>query len=249
MDFSQLPASYSLRQDARFSQSVITILGARETKSGMTVPDADAIRLHDGRQIPIAIVFLDICSFSKRQMCSAHEQSENLKALALMFAEFVRVIHVYGGVVEKNTGDGLMAYFATESTPGTGGAQRAVACVLTLFETSRRLLTPTLKRFGLAPFRFRICADYGHVTIAKLGAPRLFNAIVAIGSRANVAGKMLSRANPEEFLVSVDLISALPIDWQDRYIDWFDPRDSGFFLRESGYSYKYFPYTGRWSHG
>ena len=46
-----------------------------------------------------------------------------LAALNLFFSELVKVAEDYGGTVEKNTGDGLMAYFderwSTVGTPPT----------------------------------------------------------------------------------------------------------------------------------
>ena len=41
--------------------------------------------------------------------------------LSLFFSEMIRVVGDYGGTVEKNTGDGIMAYFAQGSDQATFG--------------------------------------------------------------------------------------------------------------------------------
>ena len=57
------------------------------------------------------IKFTDISGFSLRNSISTEEQEMMLRVLNLYFTEMIRIVNDYGGSVEKNTGDGLMAYF------------------------------------------------------------------------------------------------------------------------------------------
>jgi adenylate cyclase len=75
------------------------------------VPAEDSLVLGEGRRIQLAVLFLDICGWSSRPSFLPHEQATNLQILNLFFTEMVRVAEDYGGEVEKNTGDGLLAYF------------------------------------------------------------------------------------------------------------------------------------------
>ena len=59
----------------------------------------------------------------------------------------IRIAEEYGGNVEKNTGDGLLAYFNDdEGTPPEFGPKRAVACALTMSRQSNILSTLLLWR-------------------------------------------------------------------------------------------------------
>ena len=118
-----------------------------------------------------------------------------LRILNLFFTEMIRVVEDYGGAVEKNTGDWLMAYFEDRAAidPGTNSVKRALACVLTMDATNEMLVAPVLRATGVPTLRFRTTIDYGPVTIARIGAPRRFNANVAIGNTANFTSSGVSQ--------------------------------------------------------
>src|SRR5262249_15618490 len=129
--------------------------------------------------------------------------------------EMTKVAEDYGGTVEKNTGDGLMAYFEDGGgTPPGTGPQRAVSSALTMFAANEHLVKPILQASSIEPIQFRISIDYGWVTVAKLGAPRRFNAYVAIGTTANFAAKMLQHAEPGELVIGDAVRNGLPPTWQ-----------------------------------
>src|SRR5690606_16573287 len=77
---------------------------------GRSVPGDDSLAIGDGRRLSMAIMFIDICDFSKRNLETLEEQGLMLKVLNLFFTEMIRISEEYGGNVEKNTGDGLMVY-------------------------------------------------------------------------------------------------------------------------------------------
>jgi class 3 adenylate cyclase len=87
--------------------------------------------------MPMAVMFLDICGFSGRPADTPADQDVLLRALNLFFTEMFRIAEDYGGTVEKNTGDGLMAYFEDQASDGrVSGCQRAVAAALTMMYTN-----------------------------------------------------------------------------------------------------------------
>jgi class 3 adenylate cyclase len=60
--------------------------------------------------------------------------------------ELIKIAEEYGGTVEKNTGDGLMAYFEDgDGTPADCGYKRAVAAALTKMASSDYLIGPILR--------------------------------------------------------------------------------------------------------
>ena len=181
MNYDAFEPQYNQTQLNRIKASLEQIRQAEATP-GRVVPGQDALVIGDGRRLSMAIMFLDICSFSARPMETEVEQGLMMKALNLFFTELVRIAEDYGGTVEKNTGDGLMAYFEDNGgDSSTKGSKRAVACGLTMFRATTNFMNPVLKASNVQEIQFRIGIDHGNITIAKLGAARRFNSIVAVG--------------------------------------------------------------------
>ncbi len=152
------------------------------------------------------------------------------------------------GAVEKNTGDGLMAYFEEPSsaTLGDTSAKRAVACALTMDATNELLIAPILRATGVLPLQFRTVMDYGSVTIARIGAPQRFNANVAIGNIANFASRMLALIGPNEIALGSSARSRLPSYWQTAWTT-LSPVKTGWTYLNSQLPYPLYVYTGRWA--
>lgn len=245
MNYNAFEDGYGQKQLERI-KSAIELIRQSETTPGRVVPDDSSLVLGDGRRLGMAIMFLDICSFSNRLLETEAEQHLMSKTLNLLFTEMVRIAEDYGGTVEKNTGDGLMAYFEDNGgEPTAGGCIRAVSCGLTMFRTRLKFIKPILDATGIQDMQFRLGIDYGNVTIAKLGAPRRFNSIVAIGTAANVASKMLRFAGPSEMIIGDSVKKLLPTDWHQYVVPITE--SSGWIYRATGQSYPFYRYTGRWT--
>ncbi|SPA21980.1 conserved hypothetical protein [Cupriavidus taiwanensis] len=214
---------------------------------GRVVPDGHDLALGRGRRIKMAVMFIDICGFSKRPSETAEDQYVMLAALNLFFTEMIRIAEDYGGTVEKNTGDGLMAYFEDNGgDPPEGGCKRAVTCSLTMLAAREHLITPILEASGIPPFSFRVSIDYGFVTIAKMGAARGFSSYVAIGATANFAAKMLGKAREQDIVIGALVREELPSAWQDQFTE-MHPEPTGWSYEATGKPYDLFRYTGRWA--
>jgi class 3 adenylate cyclase len=196
----------------------------------------------------MAVLFLDISGFSGRPSETQAEQDAIVSAFTVFFTEMVRIAEDYGGTVEKNTGDGLMAYFEDGGgTPAEGGAKRAVSCALTMMDTAAQVINPLLNAVQIAPLSFRIAIDHGQVTIAKVGAAKRFNSMVAIGTAANVASKMLAFAQRGEIVIGDTVKTRLPAYWHLAWTQLID-QDTGWIYRASGLRYPFYRYIGRWVH-
>ena len=194
---------------------------------GYAIPAADDITIHDGRRIEATVMFLDICKFSSRPCESAEEQATMLQIISLFFTEMIRIIEDHDGVVEKNTGDGLMAYFA-----------------LNMFSAAD-LINPVLQRSAIPPLDFRICMDHGLVTVAKVGVARRFNGIVAIGTTANIASKMLAIAKENTILLGDQMLPGLPSAWVQQMVE-LESLETGWSYRQPQKPYPFWRYKGRW---
>lgn len=247
MNYDGLQATYWQSQCDRIEELRRKINARPKVGEGRTVPDDDSLVLGDGRRLQMAVMFLDICGFSSRGMETTDEQDMVLRILNLFFTEMIRIAEEYGGTVEKNTGDGLMAYFEDNGgTPAEKGTKRAVACALTMMEANEHLIRPILRATPAKEVDFRISIEYGPVTVAKLGAARRFYANVAIGTTANFAAKMLGLAKSGDIVLGEVAKNQLPLDWQSHWVELM-PEHTGWVYRISGKPYPIYRYTGRWA--
>ncbi|MFC4309094.1 adenylate/guanylate cyclase domain-containing protein [Steroidobacter flavus] len=235
-------------RDAQITRTLATlekIRGRSSVPAGRVIPDADDLPIHAGRRLDATVLFLDISKFSQRPAWTEGEQDTLLRILSLFFTEMIRIIEDFGGVVEKNTGDGLMAYFVAEPGDTISVQQRALAAALTMFYAADNYINPILRSSQLEPLQFRICMDHGPITVAKVGSARGFNGIVAIGTTANIASKMLAAADPNTILMGTKALVGLPTSWQTT---WARPKTSetGWFYRGDSSPYTFWTYVGRW---
>jgi adenylate cyclase len=229
-----------VRNRERIVQSVNAIT------DGRVIPEVDDLSIGSGRRLEATVLFLDISKFSNNPAESTEEQELLLRILSLFFTEMIRVLEDYGGVVEKNTGDGLMAYFVRDPRWPEDVRQRALAAALTMFYSADNNINVIVRNSGLNPIQFRICMDHGWVTIARIGAAQRFNNIVAVGTTANVAAKMLAKADPDTILLGDRMLAGLPQDWVRQFVQ-SSTASSGWIYRATGLSYPLWVYAGRWT--
>lgn len=247
MKYDGLEARYWHAQKERIEQLRIKIADRPSVGDGRTVPGDDSLVIGDGRRLQMAIMFIDICGFSNRSLETKEEQGMMLKVLNLYFTEMIRIAEEYGGNVEKNTGDGLMVYFNDgEGAPPENGSQRALSCSLTMLAATKELINPILIASNVKPIDFRVSIDYGKVTVAKIGAPRRFNANTAIGSTANFASKMLKFAGVNDIVIGASAKEQLPLAWQLSWVQ-VTTESSGWTYISDGRPYLLYKYTGRWN--
>lgn len=245
-DPSKLTHAYLLKQIARNLAAVEKIRERSQVTAGRVIPSSGDLPLHAGRRIEATVMFLDISKFSSRPSWTDTEQENNLRVLSLFFSEMIRIVLDYGGTVEKNTGDGLMAYFTRKSANDASAQQTAVAAALTMFSAAQTIVNPLIAKSGLAPLDFRICLDHGPITIAQVGVARDFNGIVAIGTTANIASKMLAFADPNTILIGTKVYEALPAYWQSNYAT-FKTAQTGWNYTDDNAPYVFWQYDGRWT--
>lgn len=246
MNYDALDDNYWENQRVRIEQLRKNISNRPKIGDGRIVPEDESLSIGDGKRLSMAVMFIDICGFSSRAMETLDEQDMTLRVLNLYFTEMIRIAEEYGGNVEKNTGDGLLVYFNDdEGTPPEAGPKRAVSCALTMFATTQYLINPIVVASHVQPIEFRVSIDYGSVTVARIGAPRRFNANTAIGAAANFASKMLRYANAGEIVIGETAKVLLPIHWQ---IQWVVPlsEPTGWAYRSDNRPYPLYRYTGRW---
>ncbi|CAG2092125.1 adenylate/guanylate cyclase domain-containing protein [Xanthomonas arboricola pv. juglandis] len=245
MPIERIDATYQAKQDARIQSSLRRIDARPAIPTGRVIPENDDLAIYDGRSLNATILFLDICGFTSRPQETTQDQERLLRAISLFFSEMIRIIEDFGGTVEKNTGDGLMAYFVQTVSDSFSVQQRALSAALTMFHTAASSLNPHIERRGIAPFEFRICLDHGPVTIARVGAAKGFNDIVAIGTPANLACKMLHVAKANEIMIGNAIALNLDASWKNYVLA--STHNTGYHYTHSRQPYVYWYYLGRWT--
>src|SRR5690242_9018684 len=112
VDYERLGITYWDKQTERLQRMLEEIRKTPvATAAGRVIPGNQDLALGTGRSLRAAVMFTDICGFSARPSANQAEQNAMLNILNFYFSEMIRIAEEYGGTVEKNTGDGLMAYF------------------------------------------------------------------------------------------------------------------------------------------
>lgn len=248
MNYDGLEQSYWEAQIQRVERLRQKIATRAEVSAGRVIPDDADLAIGSGRRLQATVVFIDISNFSSRPSATQEEQEMMLRILNLFFTEMIRVVEDYGGAVEKNTGDGLMAYFEDRvpPDPGANSIKRALACALTMDATNELLVAPILRASGVLPLQFRTTMDYGPVTIARIGAPQRFNANVAIGNTANFASRMLSLVGAGQIAVGASAYARVPESWRTTWCE-LTPVSTGWTYSGGSTPYPLYLYKGRWA--
>jgi class 3 adenylate cyclase len=211
-------------------------------KAGRAIPDEANLAIGTGRHIQATVVFIDVCGFSARPSNSAEEQEKILWMMTMFFAEAIRIIEDYGGVVEKNTGDGLLAYFRDEDAIGQS-CDTAAAALLTLRRVTNLIINPLLQARAIAAIEYRACTDWGPITVAKIGAAQRFGSLMAIGATANLASKVMKVGGAGETIVGHDVARHLSDTF--RNLLHLCPEDSGW--NQGGTPYQIYRLKALWS--
>lgn len=205
-------------------------------------------RLNEPKRYEIATVFIDIDNFSEYLLRNGPERT--LYMLGLLIPEAMRVITEYSGHFEKNTGDGLLAYFGFDKS-----AEESVADVLQYITTVRWVLShevnPRLQKRGIEPVTVSSGATYGEVFLSEIGTrsrKQSLKRLTAVSSHVNTAFELENIATRDEHLVGPGIQHYADEDDQqylqlrdvlDRY-EWYNPET------DMSEPYMTYQYTGEW---
>ncbi len=150
-----------------------------------------------GERRQVAVLFADAVNFT--------HFSESLDAEAVfdlindLMGRLVVCIHRYGGMVDKFTGDGLMAIFGAPIAH-ENNAEMALRAALDMQQAAVEFDSVARAQLG-TPLPLRIGIHYGPVVAGILGTTDQA-AYTVIGSTVNLASRIQSLARPGHILVS-----------------------------------------------
>lgn len=177
-------------------------------KKSTIIPQEKKLKHGEAHVNNLAVMFIDIVNFTGIKADDSNSQQRLLMQLDFLFTELFRAVEKHGGRIEKNTGDGLMAYF--DKKEDKNAVVRAIECAVTLMTIGEYIIHPTFKSNILPSLKFRITIDYGLITLAKIGVKGKFKSLVAIGKAANLASKMQSVTGENQIVIGRFAYEQLP---------------------------------------
>ena len=86
----------------------------RDITSGLTMPEVASLSIGGAKRMKAAIMFFDLEDFTAT--CSKTPHESMLLMLNILIPPTMDIVRHWNGEIEKNTGDGIMAIFGTETS-------------------------------------------------------------------------------------------------------------------------------------
>jgi len=176
------------------------------TQLGVLVGSDLAERLHKagidarGQRRNVTVLFADLCGYTA---LSAHLDEEDLFELVQKYIHaLASAVYKYEGIIDKLTGDGLMALFGAPIA-FENNAERAVRAALEMQTCVRALSLDTQSALG-TEIKMRVGLHSGTVIVGGISSNQLMD-YTAIGDTVNLAHRIEEAAAPGSVMVSTSV--------------------------------------------
>ncbi len=166
-----------------------------------------------GAQRTATVLFADVRSFTPFSSC--HPPETVVETLNEVLSLIVGPVQSRGGIVNKFTGDGLLALFGAPLELGDHAAAAARAA-LDARDTVEDLARSRSAR-GLPPLRIGIGLNTGDMVAGCVGTQNRAEYSV-IGNAVNLAARLEAAAEPGQILLGAATESALEADFQRKKV-------------------------------
>lgn len=203
-----------IRQEASFAKAQTKLLEEEHTQLKMRayklsryLPPTvwQAINRGDDKHLQaerkrITIFFSDIKDFS--QLSEEIEAETLTDILNHYLSEMSRIVHHYGGTIDKFMGDGMMILFGDSASRGVkDDATRCVSMALAMKKRIKALELEWYNQGIKQPIQVRMGINTGYCTVGTFGTANHLDYTV-LGTQVNLASRLESAANPDEILIS-----------------------------------------------
>ncbi|QLG62035.1 adenylate/guanylate cyclase domain-containing protein [Halorarum salinum] len=166
---------------------------------GQTMPDREDMLLASAKKFTLGIVFIDINDFSNYS--SDNPERDVLFMLNLFIPEIMEIVRDYDGYFEKNTGDGILAYFGVGKDYPTI-SETVLEYIATVKYALANHVNPTLEDHDIEPITISGGAGIGkNIHVSRIGKHSL-NRRTAVGTTANSASKLEDMAETNQYFVN-----------------------------------------------
>jgi class 3 adenylate cyclase len=173
-----------------------------EISSGQTKPRLESLTLHSAKEYRLGMVFVDINDFSG--YISRNSDEETLFMLNLFVPEAMELVRDYDGKLEKNTGDGILAYFGAGDDDNEA-VEILLEYLATLKWSLANQINPILDNKDIETITISAGAAYSSVYVSRIGAHsgnQQMNRLTAVSSGANAASELEDMAGTNQYFVN-----------------------------------------------
>ncbi len=150
-----------------------------------------------GQRCRVAVLFADVRNFTA--FAESHTPEEVIEWLNHALSVLTDALHAHQGILDKYTGDGLMALFAShllpEPEPDAALICRAVRAAVAMQRGLTTTNTPE------TPLGVGIGLHFGDAVLGLLGSPHQFN-YTAVGQTVVIASRLQTLASAGEVVMS-----------------------------------------------
>ena len=164
---------------------------------------AGALGLKSER-LAATVLFADIRNFTS--FAESRPPEEVIATINSLFERINSAVAKYGGIIDKHTGDGVMAVFGAPRRQ-QDHAVRAVLCAWSMVRETARWNAERRRR-GLAPLEIGVGINTGEVVAGNVGSSQRSDYTV-VGSTVNLAARIQERAEAAEVLMGQKTAAAL----------------------------------------
>ena len=158
-----------------------------------------------GRRQRICVLFADVRNFTP--FAEKHTSEEVIETINAYMTALTEALHAYGGLLDKYTGDGLMALFRVTEDPPDDQIQEAVLACLAMRDVAK-MVSKRMQEQGKEALHVGISMHYGEAVVGLVGNPNQFN-YTALGHTVVVAARLNSIAQPGDVMVSDTVYQAI----------------------------------------
>lgn len=210
----------------------------RRIRKGLTMPDLSTLEIGSARRMDAAILFFDLENFTTTSSQISNEAT--LFILNNIIPSLTRIIRHWGGTIEKNTGDGIMAILGTETRNPQTIAREAIESAMAIRYIMLVEIQKTLADQKLPVLNFRIGMDMGEVLISRIGIKNM-NFVTVVGDAANRASKLQSLSRTNGISIGENLAANLDV-YLHQYVEEGSDPSWQWNKTATGKPYRFFHY-------
>lgn len=169
---------------------------------GRTNPSLEDLTIHSAKRYRLGMVFVDINEFS--EYISGNDDEDTLFMLNMFLPEIMELVRDFDGKLEKNTGDGILAYFGA-GEDDENAVETLLEYIATVKWALKHHINPTLKDYGVETISISTGSAYDDLYVSRIGAHsgnQRMNRLTAVSAGANIASELEDMAGMNEHYVN-----------------------------------------------
>ncbi len=199
-----LVTQLAFTQERERQRDLLKRFVAPQFVDAMLAHPMDALGL-GGKLSQVCVLFADVRDFTG--FAERHSPEEVFAAVNEYMTALTNALHAYGGVLDKYTGDGLMAWFPAEDDSRLQ-IERAVKASLAMRDAALAISVKRLER-GKPALNFGIGLHYGEAMIGLVGNEEHQINYTALGHAVIVSARLQTLAAGGEVIISETVYAAL----------------------------------------